>query len=418
MSVHEQVLDDVAKPRVHPAIAVGAVLFAFLAVSLDGFDASSMGSSVPLLSREWGVEPAAFTWALTLSNVGMVVGYVIAGRLGATIGRKKLLLLSTLICGVFQGLSALVVPHQQMALLVIIRFFAGVGLGMVLPAAVAVISDMVGHRLAQVSAILVTIGIPLGQVIGGMFGFKLLAAFGSDVLFTLSALLTVPILIGIALLVREPAELPNQKQGAAIAELFRHGNATTTVLVWAFAFFAAITLYTMIAWAPTLLMGFGFSPQQAPIGIAMVSLGGIIGGLLLIVSAKVIGNPLTLAVYAIASLVCAIVVVTSNNMAHGPLLWLFIGMGLGSGGVAIGQVAVAVASYHQAARATGVAMASASGRVGSIVGPTITGAMLAAGMTANAIIAALVTPLMILVAVCTVVLALVQRRRHRAETPW
>lgn len=397
--------------RPSTGLLIGAVTFAFLAVSLDGFDAASMGASVPVIAQAWGIEPSAFTGALTLTNVGLVIGYFIAGRLGAAIGRKNLLLLSTLICGIFQGLSATAIYFESMELLTVFRLCAGIGLGMVLPAGVAVITDMVGDRMAQISSILITIGIPLGQVIGGMFGYRLLGSFGSDALFIIGAGLTVPVLLGCIVFVREPAAQPDHRQRAAISELFRHGNATVTVLLWAFAFFAAITLYTMIAWAPTLLLGFGFSPERAPLGIALVSTGGIIGGLLLIPLAKRIGNPFSLAIYAIASLISSVVLVTATDMPEAPLMMLFIGMGLGSGGVAIGQVAVAVGAYHAATRTTGVAMASAAGRVGSIVGPTITGAMLAANMSTNSIIAALVIPLMILVAGSVLILHGAEKRR-------
>jgi len=68
------------------------VTLAFLAVLLDGFDAASLSVVVPTLAKQWGTTPASFTAPLVLTNIGVVLGYLSCGRLGARYGRRPMLI--------------------------------------------------------------------------------------------------------------------------------------------------------------------------------------------------------------------------------------------------------------------------------------------------------------------------------------
>src|SRR6202035_1962415 len=60
----------------------------------DGYDIGSIGWSVPSLTHVWGIAPPAFGIAFLWSNIGVMVGALLAGPVCARSGRKPLLMMS------------------------------------------------------------------------------------------------------------------------------------------------------------------------------------------------------------------------------------------------------------------------------------------------------------------------------------
>ena len=74
------------------------LILAFVAVVLDGYDTIALGLSVPALSEDWGVAPSHFTPALSLTSLGVALGYIAVGRLTARFGCRSVVLVAV---GVF-----------------------------------------------------------------------------------------------------------------------------------------------------------------------------------------------------------------------------------------------------------------------------------------------------------------------------
>ena len=103
------------------------VALAFFAVLLDGFDAATLSIAVPTLSRQWELAPANFTGPLVLTNIGVVIGYLSCGWLGARFGRRTMLITGVAVFALMTGATAVALPAESIAALSVLRFGTGLG---------------------------------------------------------------------------------------------------------------------------------------------------------------------------------------------------------------------------------------------------------------------------------------------------
>src|SRR5918992_3667804 len=165
---------------------VVVLVLSFLAVMLDGFDTATLAFVLPTLSEQWGVAPAAFTPAVVLTNIGVVIGYLSCGSVGARMGRRTLLLWGVTVCGAGTLLTAFVLPTHSIALLSIIRLLTGIGFGVVLPTAVALTVDHFAARRKEVVSATVTLGLGSGMTLAGFVGGDLIQWVGTTGVFWLA----------------------------------------------------------------------------------------------------------------------------------------------------------------------------------------------------------------------------------------
>lgn len=363
-------------------------VLAFLALLLDGYDTTSLGFVIPSLAREWSLAPAAFTPALVATNAGVVAGYLLSGRLAARFGHRNVIVASTALFAAGSALTALV---GDVNTLTAARLVTAIGLGLVLPPSIALAADSAPPSRRNMVTVGVTLGLSTGAVVGGLLGGRLIAEYGWPSVFWAGALL--PALL-VPLLYRGlPAEAPREKHtDGGKPRLLARGTALGSVLLWIFAFAAFTTNYSLVAWLPTLLTtSYGLTPQQAPLGAAVLGLGGIMGGLALIPLTARLGIRKTLPVATLVAV--AALVVASRTSTAGSTLFLMLALaGAGIAAAVIGQAALAVSIYPQGARTTGIAWAAAFGRAGSVAGPAIVGGMLTAGIGGQGIVLAIALP--------------------------
>lgn len=400
-------------------VAVTVIVLAFLAILLDGFDAATLAFVVPALSAGWKVPAAAFTAPLVLTNIGVVAGYMASGGLAARIGPRQLLVGGVVTFGIGSMLSALVLPTHSIALLSLTRVLVGLGLGAVLPVAVTFATRFAPERHRTPVSVAVTLGLASGSSIAGLFGRTLLTALGPAGVFWLAG--GLPLVLAVVMILLLPRQLPELETaaepsaekagGVGVRGLFRPGLGQQTVILWAFAFLVFFTSYVLLSWTPTLLTSYGFSPTEAPIGLAYVSIGGVLGGLLLVPLSSAIGIMRSLVLTALVGMVCLL---AAGVGAPGRIGLLLLLGGAGAGVVAsqIGQLTAAVNLYPAATRTTGVGWAAALGRVGSILGPAIAGLLLALKLSPNNIILVCAVPTLI-AAICAGVLAALEHRARQ-----
>jgi len=108
-----------------------------MTIILDGLDNQLLGAALPALMREWRLPRPAFVPVQTAGMIGMMLGGAIGGVVGDRLGRRVALIGSVVAFGL---LTLLVSMSDGVAVLTVLRFFAGCGLGGAMPNAAALSS--------------------------------------------------------------------------------------------------------------------------------------------------------------------------------------------------------------------------------------------------------------------------------------
>jgi AAHS family 4-hydroxybenzoate transporter-like MFS transporter len=381
-------------------LTCAAVLF------LDGFDTQAIGYVAPALAREWGLTKGALGPVFSAGLFGLMIGALIFGPLADRIGRKKIIIFSTLAFGIGTLVTAFI---NDVNTLLAIRFLTGLGLGGAMPNAVAMTSEFSPHRRRATMVMIMFCGFSVGAALGGLLAAALIPQFGWRSVFVaggLAPLLLVPILAlrlpesvrFLALTGRAHARvaqllgLINPKAafapatrfvvrepglaGIPVLHLFRDGRAPVTLLLWVVFFMSLLDLYFLSNWLPTVLNDLGASVSASAVIGSMLQVGGVVGTFALgSVIDRFSFRALALVYFAAVFAVGAI-----GQLGHSVVL---VTLAIFAAGFCIvgGQIAanaLAATYYPTSVRATGVGWALGIGRVGSIVGPLVGGALLTA----------------------------------------
>ena len=113
---------------------------------IDGYDIGAIAFAAPHLIPEWHVHPSDLKWVLTASNIGVLFGSQLMGFIGDRYGRKTALIISNLLFGVLTFAAAYSTDLTQLSWL---RFFAGFGIGGVIPNLVAINAEFVAAETTR-----------------------------------------------------------------------------------------------------------------------------------------------------------------------------------------------------------------------------------------------------------------------------
>ena len=140
------------------------IAFCFLVVAIDGFDTAAVGFIAPALRAAWGLAPAQLVPLFGAGLFGLMIGAFVFGPLADKVGRKPVLVLTTLFFGVATVVSTFATSIEM---LTILRFVTGLGLGGAMPAAITLTSEFCPEQRRSLP--------PhgcLGQIISGGFPRK------------------------------------------------------------------------------------------------------------------------------------------------------------------------------------------------------------------------------------------------------
>jgi AAHS family 4-hydroxybenzoate transporter-like MFS transporter len=278
---------------------------------LESFDSGVLGYVAPMLSREWHLPPGALGPAFAVGFFGQLLGAIVAGPLADRVGRKGVLIAAV----IGFGLGALATTQAtSLDLLLAIRFATGLGLGAALPNAVALTTEYSPTARRSMMLVLVFCGVTLGAVAAGLAAAWLLPRYGWSSVFWVGGLLPLaltPVLLGglaespyllalrgtrdgaIAAILRRIS--PDRAtaagghfvvdeehaSGFSVANLFRHGRAAATLLLWLIVFMNNLEIYVFASWLPSLAVASGLSEEASVLtGVAMTA-GGFVGTLMM-----------------------------------------------------------------------------------------------------------------------------------------
>jgi AAHS family 4-hydroxybenzoate transporter-like MFS transporter len=161
-------------------------------------------------------------------------------------------------------------------------------------------------------------------------------------------------------------------------DFFAAGQARNTLSLWLSFFAGAANVYMCLSWLPSLLAAGGFSLALASQGLAVYNYGGVLGVVCFVILVNRFGSrflTLASAFCAVCTALILVLVVVKPGGNPTPLLIALAAQGFFVNAVQSSFFALSVYLYPTRVRATGVAAASAVGRLGGImsalVGPFV-----------------------------------------------
>jgi AAHS family 4-hydroxybenzoate transporter-like MFS transporter len=380
----------------------GVQILAFVLICatmiMDGLDQLIMALALPAISHAWKLPPGAFGNVVAIGLAGVGLGTIFGGALGDRLGRKRILIFSVIIFGVFTLVAA---ASKDMTWLLWARFLSGWGLGGAIPNATTLLSEVTPRRRTSLVITMAAASIPLGGVVGGAVGKQVLPLYGWQTLFLIAG--AAPLVIALLLvwllpespiyLLRSPktagrlaAVLSRLRISAPagttivdddahriwgdVRDLFRGGLARDSFALWAGFIFIMTTGLLLANWIPSILGQNGFPLKFTSQGMLFYTIGGTFGALTIALLIKWLSSRV-IVLFGLIAVGASAVLGLSPSIAHMPqneLLGLLTLLGFCNTGILSPMFALAAYIYPVNVRGTGTAIATALGRVGAIGG--------------------------------------------------
>jgi len=272
--------------------------------------------------------------------------------------------------------------------LVIARLMTGIGLGAALPNLIALTSEAAGPRLRGFAVSMMYCGVPLGAALAATVGIAGVTLPWQTIFWLggVVPLILVPLLVNT---LPESRLFSDHRQAIAalpLADLFRHGAALPTLLLWLSYFFTLLVVYMLINWLPTLLVNQGFQATEASWVVFTLQIGAAVGTLILGALMNRL-HPLVMSALIYVGMLLSLVSLGFSTHFDTMLAAGFVAGLFATGGQSV-LYALAPQFYPTEIRATGVGTAVAVGRLGAMSGPLIAGKMLALGTGTVGVMAA------------------------------
>jgi MFS family permease len=222
---------------------------AFVAYMFDALEILLLAFALPDVRAAFGLTPAQAGLLATATLLGIGVSSVTVGWFADNYGRKRALLCSLAVFGVFTAAIALV---PNFTLFLVLRFLAGLGLGGVWGAVSTYVVETWPAAQRGRAAAFVLSSFPVGGAVAAVLSGALLPNWRL-LFFLAGAGVVVPMVI-VGLFFRESAEWAEQKNTPVkVAEIFASGLRRRTLLGTAVAGLALFGWWGGSTWLPTYL---------------------------------------------------------------------------------------------------------------------------------------------------------------------
>ncbi|UQZ83286.1 Putative niacin/nicotinamide transporter NaiP [Paenibacillus konkukensis] len=346
----------------------------------DAMDVGIISFVVAALTVQWHLTPEQVGVFTSINSIGMVFGAAIAGYMADRFGRKSVLLWTLLIFSLASGLSALA---TSFAVLCLLRFIAGVGLGGELPVASTLVSETVPAEERGRTVVLLESFWAGGWLAAALVSYFIIPIYGWQAGFLIGA---VPALY--ALYLRRSIEDPQRYMQSREADrptvreqwasVWQAKYRRSTVMLWILWFTVVFSYYGMFLWLPTVMVMKGFGLVKGFQYVLIMTLAQLPGYFTAAYAIERFGRKFVLVLYLVFTALSAIWFGTAQTegllIAAGICLSFF---NLGAWG---GLYAYTPELYPTRVRSTGVGMATSFGRIGGVIAPLLVGLLVARGV--------------------------------------
>lgn len=380
--------------------------------ALDGFDVLAMAFTANGVTKEFGLTGSELGILLSAGLVGMAIGSLCLAPLADIIGRRPMIIASVGAAGAGMLLAATATTMEQLG---IWRLLTGLGVGCILACTNVIASEYSSKKRRGLSISIYTAGYGIGATLGGAAAVYLQSQYGWRSVFVFGGVCTLSILLALLFLLPESVDflvtkrprnvldrlnriarktghseltaLPDVQAAAKaktnpVSDLLSPANRRSTLLLWVAFFTTMFGFYFVNSWTPRLLVTAGMTESQGITGGLMLTLGGIFGAVLYGVLATKWNSKIVLVAFTVLSAVMIVVFISSAS-----IIVLALGAGVLVGmlinGCIAGLYTLAPSLYPASVRSTGVGWGIGIGRIGAIIAPLITGALLDASWSAG-----------------------------------
>jgi MFS transporter, AAHS family, benzoate transport protein len=383
------------------------IFWCFFIILMDGYDVVIYGSVVPSLMEEWGISPVTAGAIGSYTAAGTALGAVIFGLLADRLGRKRVIIVCTVIFSLFTALSAFAAGP---VIFTIFRVIAGLGLGGVMPNVIALSTEYAPKKTRAAMVSFIFCGYSIGAIAAALLSKSILPVMGWKPIFLIGGLplLLVPFIakslpesanfllskgreeetknilnklnpelkLGRSVTFERPAAM---EPGSPLVKLFEKRRALSTIMFWISCFSCFVLIYAMNTWLPKLMIEAGYSLGSSLVFVAFLNVGAIVGTIVFgRLTDKWGFKKVMVPLYFLGAIALSFIGLTQNVF----LAYLLIGM-IGAASVGVQNISNAFVSqyYPPSMRSTGVGAAMAFGRIGGIFAPTFVGILLTMNLT-------------------------------------
>ena len=379
------------------------LIWCLLIIIFDGYDLVIYGVALPLLMQEWGLSSVQAGLLASTALFGMMFGAMSFGTLSDKLGRKKTIMICVAIFSGFTFLGAFAASPIEFGIL---RFLAGLGIGGVMPNVVALMTEYAPKRMRSTLVAVMFSGYAIGGMASALLGAWLVTDYGWKIMFIIAGVpfLALPIIWkflpeslmfltkkGATEQVRHIVQKISPEQTihadtqfvlndviagdeAPLRALFQQGRLFSTLMFWVAFFMCLLMVYALGSWLPKLMIQAGYSLGASMLFLFALNIGGMVGA----IGGGALADRFHLKpVLSIMFTVGALALILLGFNSPQAVLYSLIAIaGAATIGSQILLYTFVAQFYPTAVRSTGMGWASGIGRIGAIVGPILTGALL------------------------------------------
>ncbi|TCB64621.1 MFS transporter [Acinetobacter sp. ANC 4178] len=379
------------------------LIWCLLIIIFDGYDLVIYGVALPLLMQEWGLSAVQAGLLASTALFGMMFGAMSFGTLSDKLGRKKTIMICVAIFSGFTFLGAFASSPVEFGIL---RFLAGLGIGGVMPNVVALMTEYAPKRIRSTLVAVMFSGYAIGGMTSALLGAWLVTDYGWKIMFFIAGIPFVALPIIWKFLPESLMFLTKKGETAQVAEivqkispeqhinaetrfvlndgiagdeaplraLFQQGRLFSTLMFWVAFFMCLLMVYALGSWLPKLMIQAGYSLGASMLFLFALNIGGMVGA----IGGGALADrfhlkPVLSIMFTVGALA---LILLGFNSPQAVLYTLIAVAGAATIGSQILLYTFVAQFYPTAVRSTGMGWASGIGRIGAIVGPILTGALL------------------------------------------